>query len=267
MPSPADPIAISIGGFDLRWYALFILLGIFSAITLSYLLATIRNRTDPGVSGEFLLDMAPVVVVAGIVGARLYYVLLKYEYFVDNPAAAFNVRTGGMTIHGALVAGVLAAWWYCRANGQSLATWVDLIVPGVALGQAVGRWGNWANQEAFGTPSDLPWAVEIRPDRRPDDYTMNATFHPTFLYESIVNLANAILLSWLVVRSPRLPWLKPGDIAGIYLILYGVARLVIESIRTDSLYIGPLPAAYWFSGALILAGGAILAGTRIKESA
>src|SRR5665811_683001 len=145
----------------------------------------------------------------------------------------------------ALIAGVLVMWWYTRRHRQPVFTWTDLIVPGVALGQAIGRWGHWANQEAFGTPTDLPWAVTIDPANRPEEFAGVSTFHPTFLYESLFNLANAIVLSWLVLQVPKRTSLRTGDVTGIYLIAYGIARLLIERIRTDSLYIGPLPAAYW----------------------
>jgi phosphatidylglycerol:prolipoprotein diacylglycerol transferase len=266
MPVLHDPIAFSLGGFDVRWYALFILSGIIGAICLSYVLAEVRGRENPAISGEFLLDIATPVVILGIVGARIYYVLLKWDYFVDHPGEAINIRTGGMTIHGALIAGLVTTWWLCRRNNQSFFAWIDLIAPGVALGQAIGRWGNWANQEAFGTPTDLPWAVRIDPERRPVGYEFDETFHPTFLYESIFNLANAIFLSWLVLRLPRTRWLRDGDVAGLYLILYGIARFVIERIRTDSLYIGPLPAAYWMSYGLIGAGLALIVGRRVGRA-
>jgi phosphatidylglycerol:prolipoprotein diacylglycerol transferase len=109
----------------------------------------------------------------------------------------------------------------------------------------------------------VPWAVTIDPARRPDGYEQYATFHPTFLYESVFNLANAAALSWLVLAQPRLRWSRPGDVTAAYLIAYGVARFIIERMRTDSLYIGPFPAALWLSGALIVAGLGILAGTRL----
>lgn len=257
MPVLNDPVAISLGPLDVRWYALFILIGIFAAIGLSSWLASKR-----GLDSEFLLDMAPVVVITALVGARLYYLLLRWDYYLDRPAEAINVRLGGMTIHGALIAGVLAMWWYTRRHGQPFLTWADLIVPGVALGQAIGRWGNWANQEAFGTPTDLPWAVTIDPENRPAGYEDIATFHPTFLYESLFNVTNAIVLSWLVLQAPRRTSLRSGDVTGIYLIAYGIVRLLIERIRTDSLMIGPWPAAYWLSLGLIVAGMAVVLGTR-----
>lgn len=258
VPVLDDPVAISLGPLDVRWYAVFILGGIFAAIGLSLWLANRR-----GLDGEFLLDMAPVVVISALVGARLYYLLLRWDYYLDHPGEAINVRLGGMTIHGAIIAGVLALWWYTHRHRQSMMTWADLVVPGLALGQAIGRWGNWANQEAFGTPTDLPWAVTIDPSRRPAEFADASTFHPTFFYESIFNLINAAVLSLLVLQVPRQRWLHTGDVTGIYLIAYGVVRLVIERIRTDSLMIGFWPAAYWLSAGLILAGVLVIVWSRV----
>lgn len=252
MPQLHDPVAISLGLIDIRWYALFILGGIVAALGLSYWLAGQRGL-DPG----FLLDIAPWVIVLSVIGARAYYVMLEWERFRDDLGAAINIRTGGLSIHGALVVGIVVMLIVCRLAGQSTLTWLDVIAPGAALGQAIGRWGNWANQEAFGRPTDLPWAVTIDLNRRPAGYEQYSTFHPTFLYESIFNVVNAVLLSWLVLRWPRFRWLRTGDVAATYLVLYGIARLAIERIRTDSLYIGPLPAAYWLSFAMI-AGGIVL---------
>jgi phosphatidylglycerol:prolipoprotein diacylglycerol transferase len=253
MPTLGDPTAFSLGPVEVRWYALFILAGILGAIALSSWLAGQRGR-----EADFLLDIAPWVVFLSIAGARLYYVLLEWEYFIVHPGQALNIRSGGLSIHGALIVGVITVIVLCRRHGQPFFAWADIIMPGVALGQAVGRWGNWANQEAFGTPTDLPWAVTIDPARRPEGYEQVATFHPTFLYESIFNLLNAVLLSWLVLRLPGLRNLRNGDVAALYLVNYGIIRLVIERIRTDSLYIGPLPAAYWLSFLLIGCGVAIM---------
>ena len=257
MPVLNDPTAFSLGPLDVRWYALFILTGIFVAIGLSSWLAGQR-----GLDPDFLLDMAPIVVISALVGARVYYILLRWDYFLDHPGEAFNVRLGGMTIHGGLVAGVLALWWYTRRHNQPLLTWADVVAPGLAIGQAIGRWGNWANQEAFGTPTDLPWAVTIDPENRPAEYADVATFHPAFLYESLFNLVNAVVLSWLVLQVPKRGWMRSGDVTGFYLIAYGIARLLIERIRTDSLTIGPWPAAYWLSLGLIIAGLATMVGVR-----
>ena len=250
MPTLTDPVAIAIGPLEVRWYAIFIMSGIAAAIGLSYWLAA-RRGLDP----DFLLDIAPWVVFIAIAGARLYYVILEWERFRDDFGDAINIRTGGLAIHGALAAGVVTIIVLCRTRGQPTLTWLDIIAAGAGLGQAIGRWGNWANQEAFGKPTDLPWAVTIAPARRPDEYAQDATFHPTFLYESLFNLANAVFLSWLVLRGPRLGWLRPGDVLATYMVTYGVARFVIERMRTDSLYIGPLPAALWLSMAMVAGGG------------
>lgn len=249
MPSPADPVAFELLGVEVRWYAIFILTGIVAAILLVQALAR-RRGLDP----DFPLDLAPWVVFAGVAGARFTYVLLRADYFAAHPLDAFNIRLGGLSIHGALIAGALVVWWWCRRRRQSLLVWADLMVAGVALGQAIGRWGNWANQEAFGRPTDLPWGLAIDPANRPPEFAAAPTFHPTFLYESLFNLANAVLLSWVAINIPRLPWLRPGDGLALYLVTYGLGRLVVESVRTDSLYLGPLPGAYWASAAFIAVG-------------
>ena len=249
MPTLHDPVAFSLFGISIRWYAIFILSGIVAAIWL--ILALTRRR---GMDPEFILDIAPWVVFGSIGGARLYYILLRWDYFRDHPGQAINIRLGGLSIHGALVAGVAIVAYLCWRRGFRFLAWADPIIAGLALGQAIGRWGNWANQEAFGTPTDLPWAVTIDPARRPDGLLDQATFHPTFLYESLFNLANAALLSWLVLRMPRSRWLREGDVFWLYLVLYGVARFLIERVRTDSLYIGALPAAYWISFGSIAIG-------------
>jgi len=262
VPSPGDPIAISIGGVSVRWYALFILAGIVVAIWCARELAR-RRGMDP----EFILDIAPWVVVAGLIGARAYYVLLRFDYFLDHPGEIANIRLGGMTIHGAIIAGVATLAYLCRRRGFRLLAWADVIVPGLALAQAIGRWGNWANQEAFGTPSDLPWAVEIAPGQRPNQFVESSTFHPTFLYESTGNLLIAGALAWLVVRMPHDRRLREGDALWPYLIAYGLIRFAIERIRTDSLYIGALPAAYWLSFGLVGVGIAgIVVGRTVWQS-
>ena len=253
MPTLDDPVAFSVFGAEIRWYAIFILTGIVASILVIRELA-VRRGMDP----DFILDVAPWVVFAAIIGARVYYLLLKWGYYSDHPGEAFNVRLGGLTIHGALAAGILVFALFCWRVNQRFLAWADLVIAGVPVGQAIGRWGNWANQEAFGTPSDLPWAVTIDPSRRPTEYAQFSTFHPTFLYEGILDLLIAGFLIWLVLRMPGSARLREGDALWTYFVLYGAARLLIESVRTDSLYIGPWPAAYWLSVGLIALGGAIL---------
>lgn len=253
MPSPSEPIAFSIFGIDVRWYALFMLAGVVAGLLLARYLAG-RIGLDP----DWVIDAAPWVVLFSIIGARSYYVALRADYFLAHPAEALNIRLGGLSYHGALIVGTIAFAVLCRRAKQPFLWWTDAVVPAVALAQAIGRWGNWANQEAFGTPTTAPWGLWIDPDRRPPQFAGAERFHPTFLYESLFNLANAAVLTWVALRIPRSARLGHGDILAIYLVNYGIARFLIERLRTDSLYLGPLPAAYWLSWALIAVGVALL---------
>jgi phosphatidylglycerol:prolipoprotein diacylglycerol transferase len=253
MPSPSDPVAFSIIGLDVRWYALFMLAGVVAGVFLARFLAG-----QIGLDPDWVIDAAPWVVLFSIIGARCYYVALRAGHFVSHPVEAINIRLGGLSFHGALIAGIIAFAIICRRAHQPFLWWSDAVVPAVALAQAIGRWGNWANQEAFGTPTSAPWGLWIDPGRRPVEFAGVERFHPTFLYESLFNLANAALLSWVALRIPGSVRLRHGDVLAIYLINYGVARFVIERIRTDSLYLGPLPAAYWLSWGLVTVGVALL---------
>ena len=262
MPTLGDPVAIAFGPIEIRWYALFIVMGISLAVWLAMWLANQR-----GMNGEAILDIAPIVVLAAIVGARLYYVILEWDRYQSDLGGAINIREGGLTIHGAIVAGVFTAWLLLRRQQGSVWQWFDCLVPALALGQAIGRWGNWANQEAFGTPTSLPWAVTIDPARRPDGYEQFSTFHPTFLYESILSLLLCTAFTWLVLHQERFAWFRSGMAFGLYFLAYGVVRLILERIRTDSLYIGPLPAAYWLSFAMIAFGIFIILLRRSPQQA
>src|SRR5215212_9707284 len=261
MPSPSNPVAISLAGIDVRWYALFMLAGVVSGVALTRFLAR-RVGLDP----EWVLDAAPWVVLFSILGARLYYVALRVEHFSSSPIEAINVRLGGLSFHGALIVGTVTFAILCRRARQPFLWWTDAVVPAVALAQAIGRWGNWVNQEAFGTPTTAPWGLCIDPGRRPPEFAAFERFHPTFLYESLFNLANAALLSWVALRIPASARLRHGDVLAIYLVNYGVARFAIERIRTDSLYLGPLPAAYWLSWGLVTVGVALLVFLRRARS-
>lgn len=257
MPKLSDPVAISVFGLSIRWYAIFILTGLVVALLVMRWLARYR-----GLDPDFPLDAAPWVVLAALVGARGYYLLLKWSYYVDHPTEAIDVRLGGLTVHGAIAGGVIALWLYCRHRGERFLTWGDITVAALPIGQAIGRWGNWANQEAFGKPTNLPWAVEIDPAHRPAEYAQYSTFHPTFLYESLCDLVIAATLMWVVRNMPRNAFWREGDAIWIYCILYGLVRFVIERMRTDSLTIGPYPAAYWLSWTLIAIGVVMLIGRR-----
>ena len=260
MPSPSDPVAIAIAGLNIRWYALFMLAGVISGIWLTRVLA---RRV--GLDSNWVLDAAPWVVLFSILGARVYYVLLRSDYFATYPLEAVNIRLGGLSFHGALIAGTLGFALLCWRARQPFLRWTDVAIPGVALAQALGRWGNWANQEAFGTPTSAPWGLWIDPHQRPPEFAEFERFHPTFFYESLFNLANAFILAWLALHVSESRRLRHGDVLALYLINYGLARFLIERIRTDSLYLGPLPAAYWLSWVLFASGAALLVYLRRPE--
>ena len=259
MLSPTDPTAISIFGIDIRWYAIFMVAGVLAGLALTRALAK-KLGLDP----DWVLDVAPWIVLTSILGARIYYVLLRADYFAAHPWDAINIRLGGLSFHGALIAGIATFVLLCRRSGQPFFAWADVAVPGVAIAQAIGRWGNWANQEAFGAPTNLPWGLAIDARHRPPEFATTERFHPTFLYESVFDAINALFLAWVALRIPHSHVLRRGDGLGLYLIIYGAGRFLIERLRTDSLYIGPLPAAYWLSWVLIVSGVVVLANRRVS---
>ncbi len=245
-----DPVAFSIGPLTVRWYGILIMLGVLCG---TYLAARLARRK--GENPEHIWNMVPIVVFVAIAGARLYWVLLDWQACCStDPWQALNIRGGGISIHGAIAFGLLAIWGFTRYNKLGFLRWVDIIVPGMALGQAIGRWGNFTNQEAFGGPTNLPWKIFISPQRRPPGYEHVEYFHPTFLYESLYNLLACIILYQLAIRIDKDRRLRNGDTLWVYLIGYAIARFAIESLRTDSLLIGPFKAAHVISAILLLIG-------------
>lgn len=233
-----DHLGIHIGGLHLRFYAMALLAGILSAAMLIAYRAR-RAGEDP----DHVWNGLVWVVLAGIVGARLYHVLTPppsmgitaWEYLSD-PARAIAIWEGGLGVPGALVAGGIAAFIYARRQGMDFWVWADLIVPGVALGQAVGRLGNYFNQELYGQPTDLPWAITIRPENRLPDYKTFSRFHPMFLYEMILNLVICVGLIWIGRRFAHR--LRSGDLLGLYAIAYAGGRFFLEYLKLDAPAIG-----------------------------
>jgi len=171
-------------------------------------------------------------VPAGIIGARLYHVITDWHLFSGHPEKIIQIQQGGLGLPGVIAGGALGAYIGARRCGLSFGTVADCIAPGLILAQALGRWGNYFNQELFGGPSTLPWAVTIDPALRPPEYASYTTFVPTFLYESLWNLGVFAVLMAVII--PRL-WnrVRPGTIFAFYLLLYGIGRLWIETLRVD----------------------------------
>lgn len=249
------PIFVQLGPLTIRWYGLLIASAVLIGVTLSQNLAKRRN-----VNPDLIGDLAIWLVIAAIPCARLYYVLFQWENYAQRPEQIIAIWNGGIAIHGAILGGILAATIFARIQKISVWLLADLVAPSLILGQAIGRWGNFFNSEAFGSPTDLPWKLYIPPQYRPPGYGQFEYFHPTFLYESLWNLLIFALLMTLFWRDlPRRPHLKVGTLALIYLVGYSTGRIWIEGLRTDSLMLGPLRVAQVISLVAIALGIAGLA--------
>lgn len=233
------PILIEIGPLAVRWYGLLIATAVLIGVSLSQYLAK-RRRINPDLVG----DLVVWLVIAAIPAARLYYVLFEWSEYAQNPERIIAIWQGGIAIHGAILGGTIAALIFARLKQISFWQLADLVAPSLILGQAIGRWGNFFNSEAFGRPTNLPWKLFIPPDRRPLGYENFAYFHPTFLYESLWNLMVFGLLLTLFFRGLKAqPRLKAGTLFLVYLVAYSLGRFWIEGLRTDSLMLGPLRIA------------------------
>ena len=224
--SPSSPLIVQVGAFSLRWYGTLIAIGV---IVGGWLVK--RELRRRGLDPEAVYTIAAWCVPAGLVGARLYHVATDYELFRGHLERIPQIWTGGLGLPGVVAGGVLGAAVGARRAGLSAAVVFDCLAPGLIAAQALGRWGNYANQELYGAPSTLPWAVEIAPANRPAAYPHATTFQPTFLYESLWNILVLVALLWLAPRVWRS--VRPGTIFLAYLAAYSIGRLVTESLRSD----------------------------------
>ncbi|NEO29654.1 MAG: prolipoprotein diacylglyceryl transferase [Symploca sp. SIO3C6] len=243
------PIIFQLGPLPIRWYGLLIASAVLIGVSLCQYLAK-RRHVNP----ELLGDLVIWLVLAAIPCARLYYVLFKWQDYAQRPDQIIAIWRGGIAIHGAILGGILAAIIFARIQKISVWLLADLVVPSLILGQAIGRWGNFFNSEAFGRPTDVPWKLYIPPQQRPLEYITFEYFHPTFLYESLWNLlVFGLLMSLFFKDLRRQPHLKVGTLALIYMVGYSLGRIWIEGFRTDSLMLGPLRIAQVVSlGAIAL---------------
>ncbi|HEY3505824.1 MAG TPA: prolipoprotein diacylglyceryl transferase [Actinocatenispora sp.] len=226
LPSPSTGV-LQLGPLPLRAYAVCIVIGIVLACVI-----TERRLRARGAPPWTVLDIAVWAVPFGIVGARIYHVITDPElYFADGKDwfGIFEIWRGGLGIWGAVAGGALGAWVACRRRGIPLSMVADALAPGLPVAQAVGRWGNWFNQELYGRPSTLPWAVEIDPAHRLVGYEQFATYHPTFLYECVWDLLVALAV-WLLDRKFRF---GRGRAFALYVMLYVFGRFFTELVRID----------------------------------
>lgn len=233
------PILVKLGPLTIRWYGFLIASAVLIGVSLSQYLAR-RRHVNP----DLLSDLSIWLVIGAIPAARLYYVLFQWSEYVQNPERIIAIWQGGIAIHGAIIGGVAAALIFAKLKRVSFWQLADLVAPSLILGQAIGRWGNFFNSEAFGDPTNLPWKLYIPLERRPPGLANFEYFHPTFLYESVWNLMVFALLLTLFFRGlQNKPHIKVGTLSLVYLATYSLGRLWIEGLRTDSLMLGPLRIA------------------------
>jgi phosphatidylglycerol---prolipoprotein diacylglyceryl transferase len=229
-----SPILFSVGPVHLYWYGLFMVLAVLSALGIAIYLAKFYN-----IKLETMVDLALYLIIGGLLGGRLYHVLLELPYYLASPTAIFKIWQGGLAIHGALIGGLLALFFFTKRHRATLnfLPFLAIVVTALPLGQAIGRWGNYFNQELFGLPTNLPWGIPISPANRPWPYLDSAYFHPAFLYESLGNLIIFILLiglQFLSIKKNRLNNRFYLLLFSVYLIFYSVLRFFMEFLRIDS---------------------------------
>lgn len=242
-----DRIALDLGFIQIYWYSLFIFFGILVGT-----FVILKECKRQNINDDFIVNLIFYTVIFGLIGARLYYVCFNLDYYLKYPLEILEIWNGGLAIHGGIIAGLLCIFIYCKKYNAKLLKLLDIIVVGLIIGQAIGRWGNFFNQEAYGAITTLENLQKLGiPDFIIDGmYIGGAYRQPAFLYESIWCLAGFIAL--LIVRHYR--YLKTGQLTGVYLIWYSIGRFFIEGMRTDSLMLGSLKMAQIVSIAGIAIG-------------
>ena len=249
LKSPGSEL-LNVGPISIRWYGFLISAALIFGLNLSKKLAKSR-----GINPEYINKLLPSLVMSSIVGARIYYVIFEYRLFSGNNFFTsiyflnLNIKLpsflaiweGGIAIHGALIGGFISLLIFCKSNKLPIKTILDLIIPSLILGQSIGRWGNFFNNEAFGLPTNSPWKLFIPIQNRPMEFANYEFFHPTFLYESLWNLIIFFILIYIFKRQTKINSVKPGLISCIYLITYSFGRFWIEGLRTDPLCLGGYP--------------------------
>jgi phosphatidylglycerol---prolipoprotein diacylglyceryl transferase len=253
LPSPSSPVIFEAGPFALRYYGLCIALGIALGTWL-----TARELARKGYEPTLALDALFFIVPLGFIGARVYHVLTDYELYENDPIPGiFEVWNGGLGIYGAVIGGFIGVLIFARIRGINPLVFADAAAPGLILAQAIGRWGNYFNQELFGRPSNLPWAIQIDPQNRPPGFRDAEAFHPTFLYESIWDILVCLVLLFVARRFANS--LKTGDIFLLYVCLYSVGRFFVETLRIDPAFlIGEFRGNLFVSSVLALTFALIL---------
>lgn len=246
--SPGD-VLFRIGDFAVYNYGITMALACFAGVSAAYFLF---KKFNPDKDYDAIWDISAYLVVFGILGARVYYCLLNASYYLANPLEILYIRQGGLSIHGGLIAGIITLIILARRHKLPVWNILDVFACGTALGQVIGRWGNFFNSEAYGYPTDLPWKLYIPAEHRMPEFFQFKYYHPTFLYESLLNLCVFVVLCFVMKKFAVK---KPGVALSVYLILYACVRFFVESFRLDSaLDVAGIPIAQIMSAALLIIG-------------
>ena len=249
--SPSQ-ILCTVFGLNIYYYGVIMAL----AIAIGVLVSDWAGTKFFALKKETIIDLAPYLIIFGIIGARLYYCILSYDFYLRFPTEIIAIRHGGISIHGAILGGLIGLWIFAKRHKINPVKLCDVSAIGLSLAQAIGRWGNFFNSEAFGAPTNLPWKLYIAPQYRPIPYQEYQYFHPAFLYECILDVVIFIILLALV-KTGKLK--KDGNLALIYLILYSIVRIIVEMFRLDSVkYIFGMPVAIFVSIGIIIISVALL---------
>ncbi len=246
LSSPGE-VAFHIFNFPVYYYGIIMAFAILAGIFTAWALYKKYYGTK---NAERIFDLSPLAILVGIIGARLYYCLLNAPYYMAHPEQIFDIRQGGLSVHGMFIIGLLALWGFSKFYKMSFPKLLDVFACGVALSQSIGRWGNFFNSEAFGKPVSADWPIKltIPLDKRPFQYLTKEYFHPTFLYESVLDFAIFLLLLFFFKRFSK----TPGITACCYFIMYSVVRIFVEELRIDSaLNVGGFPIAQIVSAIII----------------
>ena len=233
-----DRVAFTIFGIDVMWYGVLIATGMLIGIALA-----IREAKRVGISEDDVLNIAIIAIPVAIICARLYYVIFSWDYYSQNPGEIFNIRGGGLAIHGGLIGGILTGFIYAKVKKLDFFKTADAVMVGMPLAQAIGRWGNFINGEAHGGPTSLPWGIMVD----------GVKVHPTFLYESIWDFGIFLFIMFYMRKKKT----YEGEVIVSYITLYSIGRFFIEGLRTDSLMFGPIRMAQFISLVGVV-GGLIL---------
>ena len=233
-----DRVAFTIFGIDVMWYGVLIATGMLIGIALA-----IREAKRVGISEDDVLNIAIIAIPVAIICARLYYVIFSWDYYSQNPSEIFNIRGGGLAIHGGLIGGILTGFIYAKVKKLDFFKTADAVMVGMPLAQAIGRWGNFINGEAHGGPTSLPWGIMVD----------GVKVHPTFLYESIWDFGIFLFIMFYMRKKKT----YEGEVIVSYITLYSIGRFFIEGLRTDSLMFGPIRMAQFISLVGVV-GGLIL---------